>query len=383
MGTYLDLYVLINVFCAALVLLAAIHSRTGMGGMVSQRLFASTMSVVAVFYLSDTAWFAMDCAALPQVWWASMLLKSIYFLSATVASYLWFLYMTMLTKPRILESKRNRQLAGIPVAVHVVLCLINVFTPILFAIDADFTYSRGPLFGLQYVFVYLYPMLASAHALIKAFRPENYIDRARYIVIACFPVLPAVSGLLQLFYWRIPFNCVAFTLGMVIVYLTEVTQQVSQEPLTKLANRKQLMRVLEQNITTHSEDGQLYLFMMDLDNFKHINDAHGHTEGDQALILTSEALKQAVRGLRQRAMLARYGGDEFAIAGSFDSPEQTEQLKVRIEEELQQQSRAANKPYELRMSIGIARYDSSMKNIKEFLDAADAQLYLEKSKKAS
>ena len=381
METYLGLYILINVFCTAVMLLAAVHARIGMGGMVSQRLFSFTMCVVSVFYMSDTVWYAMDCGALPQIWWLSMLLKSIYFLSATCAAYLWFLYMGSLTRPRYLDSKRNRWLAGIPVMVHIVLCLVNLYTPVLFAIDADFTYSRGPLFILQYVFVYAYPIVASAHALAKAFRPENYIDRMRYIVIACFPLLPAISGILQLFYWRVPFNCVAFTLGMVIVYMAELSQQVSQEPLTKLANRRQLMRVLEQNMAAHGDDGQLYLYMMDLDGFKNINDMYGHTEGDEALIIASNALKQAVRGLRQRAVLARYGGDEFAIAVSFDAPQEAEQLKQRIKQELDRQSKDANKSYRLQMSIGVARCDANMHSIKDFLDAADAQLYLEKRKR--
>ena len=380
MTDYLGLYILTNVFCIALVTIAAIHSRVGIGAMVSQRRFAACMYVLVVFFASDTIWYAMDCGALPQVWTASMLLKSVYFLSATLAGFIWFLYMGSLTRPRFLSSRRNTWLAGILVWIHLALIIANWFSPILFGIDDSFVYFRGPFFSIQYVFVYCYLLLASCHALYKATRPENYIDRARYVIISLFPVLPAISGILQLFYWRIPFNCVAFTLGVVIVYLTELGQQISQEPLTQLANRKQFMRVLDQHMDAHRNDGMLYLFMIDIDRFKAINDTLGHVEGDRAIIHVGEALKNAVNELRRRATLARYGGDEFAIIALFENPNEAEQLKQQIIREIAAKNAETESPYELGLSIGIAQCTSDMRLAKDLINAADEALYQEKQR---
>ena len=246
MTGYLTLYILINIFCTVLVLIYAFHSRIGLGAMVVQRCFSITILFLAIFFISDTVWYMMDCKAIPQIYFVSMILKSIYFLSSTLAGYVWFIFITALVRPHYLEKKRYLYFCSIVVALHVICLVVNFFDPILFGLTDKFVYFRGPLFSLQYLFVYTYLIAASALALYAATRPENYIDRSRYIIISLFPVLPAISGMLQFFYWRIPFNCMAFALGITIVYLTELGQQISQEPLTQLANRKQFMRVLQQ-----------------------------------------------------------------------------------------------------------------------------------------
>ena len=382
MESYLLLYSLINLFCIILVLVFAFHSRMGMGAMVAQRRFMASMFGIAVFLASDTLWYAMDCGFLPQVWIASMILKSIYFLSATVTGYLWCLYMASLTKARFLHStKRILLLSGL-VWIHLALLIFNFFNPILFGVDESFTYFRGPAFSIQYVFVYVYLVAASLHALYKAMQPENYIDRSRYIIISLFPVLPAISGILQLFYWRVPFNCLAFTLAVVIVYLTELSEQISQEPLTHLSNRKQFMRALEQSIESRGSEGYLCLFMTDIDDFKPVNDTFGHLEGDRALLLCSEALKKAVREMRQRVTLARYGGDEFAIIATFDSPDEADKLVKHIEEELEAASEQIGKDYRLELSIGYAFYQPPQ-SMRDFIAAADKSLYEVKKERKS
>ena len=313
MTSYLLLYILISVFCTILVLILAFHSRIGMGALVAQRCFALTIYVFVVFFLTDAVWYAMDCGALPQVWLLSMMLKSIYFLSATMAGYAWLLFANALIDPKRLSTSRGIRLSAILLLIHLVLCVINFFNPILFGLEEDFTYFRGPLFAIQYIFVYAYLVMASGYALIQAFLPRNHLNRTRYIIIALFPIAPAISGILQLFFWRIPFNCMAFTLGIIVVYLTELGEQISQEPLSQLANRKQFMRALEQSVDNYHEGDYLYLYMVDVDRFKIINDTFGHVEGDAAIVRVSKALKMAASHLSKRAILARYGGDEFAI----------------------------------------------------------------------
>ncbi len=378
MDNYAQLYILINVFCAFLLIVFAVHSRIGMGDSTSRRYFAATNYAIVVFLLSDITWFALNNGLIPQIWWLGTLVNNVYFLSVTVAGYLWFVYLALLAKSKALAGVRGQRLAVIPTLIHLFLCIYNVFDPILFGIDENFNYFRGPLFLTQYAFYYLYLGSISIYALIKAFKPENYIDRTRYLVVAMFPVLPAVSGALQMTFTAIPMNAIAFTLNLTIVYMNELGQQVSQEPLTQLANRKQLMRALDQGIESHGNDGQLYLYMMDLDHFKSINDTYGHTEGDFALASTGVALKRAVSGLHQRATVARYAGDEFAIIAYFDSPQEAEDFKQVIKREIQAQNDLMAKDYVLDMSVGYAQYSPDMKGFKAFIEAADAQLYQEK-----
>ena len=380
MDYYVTLYILINFFCTVLLLAFALHSRIGMGATASRRYFAAVIYAVIAFFLSDTVWLAMNYNFLPQIWWVGTLMNNIYFLSVDLAGYLWFIFLLMLVKAPFVESKRFRKIAFIPILIHICLCIYNLFDPILFGIDQNFQYFRGPLHLVQYVFYYLYMISVSIYAIVRAMHPENYIERMHYLLVAMFPILPVISGALQLVYSHVPFNCIAFTLNLALVYMNELGQQVSQEPLTQLANRKQFMRTLEQGIQAHEDDQKLYLFMMDVDRLKHINDTYGHAEGDHALLLVSEALKQAVAGLHQRAMIARYAGDEFAIIAYFDDPDDALLLKHTIECEIEAQNKLIEHGYQLRMSIGIAQLTPEMTDFRDLLDAADAQLYLEKNK---
>lgn len=378
MTTYLGLYELINAFCGLVLLTLILHSRVGMGLTATRRRYMRAAILLVIFYAADSLWYAMDCGVLPQNRTVSMLLKSIYFVSSSAAGYSWFIYMETLTGAGFTRSRKRIFFSGALVWVHLVLTVINWFTGILFWEDEALQYSRGPFFGLQYLVVYAYLATAAFHALYKA--NHNYIDRSRYIVIATFPIIPAISALLQLFYWRIPFNCMAFTLSVLIMYMNELGDQVSREPLTGLANRKHFMHVLEEGMDAHENDGQLYLFMIDMNRFKRINDTFGHVEGDKAILMTVEVLREACSEMHRKIVLSRYGGDEFAIIAELEREEEAKELKEKICSKIEDRNTGILLSYRLSLSIGCARYTPEYKGIRSFIAAADKELYIEKEK---
>lgn len=378
MTTYLGLYELINVFCIILLLTLVLHSRVGLGMTATRRRYARAARMLMIFYASDALWYAMDCAAIPQVRWISMFLKTVYFLSAGAAGYCWFIYMETLSDGTVVRSRKSIFWAGSLIWVHTILAVINLFTGILFWIDPEMKYSRGPFFGLQYLVIYAYLATGGFHALYKA--NHNYVDRARYIIIATFPIIPAISAIFQLFYWRIPLNCMAFTLSVLIMYMNELGEQVSREPLTGLANRKHFMHTLEEGMEAHENDGQLYLFMLDMNRFKQINDTFGHVEGDKAILMTAEALKQACGDMHRKIVLSRYGGDEFAIVAILEDADEVGMLKDNIYAAIEDQNAKILLSYRLSISIGVAQYTPETKGIRGFIADADAQLYTEKEK---
>lgn len=91
----------------------------------------------------------------------------------------------------------------------------------------------------------------------------------------------------------------------------KVRQQALNDPLTGLPNRRALDAQLDNEIKRSSRSGSHFtVIMMDLDNFKVINDMHGHNIGDRVLQQITRYLKEA---LRTTDFLARYGGDELAL----------------------------------------------------------------------
>ena len=148
---------------------------------------------------------------------------------------------------------------------------------------------------------------------------------------------------------------------------------VSVDPLTRLNNRKQL--AYHYDHWQKSGDGtDHYLFLIDADKFKSINDIHGHIQGDQALVRIAEALRLACRNLPGRANIARYGGDEFVILAETDKPEN---LCTQIRERLSEINARDPVPYELTVSIGVTKVEIGM-SMADAIAKADQKMYQEK-----
>jgi diguanylate cyclase (GGDEF)-like protein/PAS domain S-box-containing protein len=100
------------------------------------------------------------------------------------------------------------------------------------------------------------------------------------------------------------------------------------DPLTGLANRREFMTRLEQEIQRSQRSGHpLCVAVMDLDHFKHYNDTHGHPEGDLALKTVADTLRETCRDMD---LVARHGGEEFAILLPETSAGEGQQVAERI-----------------------------------------------------
>ena len=168
-----------------------------------------------------------------------------------------------------------------------------------------------------------------------------------------------------------PIISVAITIELLCLYMGTSTQQISMDKLTQVNNRQNLLNFLEYKVANHSE--KLFLFMMDLEYFKSINDTYGHLEGDDALIRAAKALKMACGNYRRRPYVARYGGDEFIVVIESTKAE-ADALLASIHENLENMNKASNKPYKLAFSIGVGEYHPGM-DANALIEAADSELY--------
>jgi diguanylate cyclase (GGDEF)-like protein len=174
-------------------------------------------------------------------------------------------------------------------------------------------------------------------------------------------------------------------LAIVNVRLHDVVrQQARTDPLTGLANRRAFDERLDEEIRRSSRyEHPFSLFMMDLDDFKRINDTYGHPTGDQALRALGECF---TKNVRDTDCIARYGGDEFVMI----LPETGKPHAERIARKLIQT--VENYPFSwkseedalpLTLTVGIACYPSNADTAKDLMAFADQQLYKEKEGKRS
>lgn len=159
--------------------------------------------------------------------------------------------------------------------------------------------------------------------------------------------------------------------------LAAMRQAASIDPLTQIANRGQFDRTLRQWMTTHTGPGDPFvLALVDVDDFKGINDGHGHAIGDRVLILVAQMLQSSIR---KGDLVARYGGDEFAVLLDGLRLEQAEarfaELVARIARSVHRYERSeAGGSIRFTISCGVAEY-ALAESETCLIERADAALY--------
>jgi len=339
--------------------------------MVSQRNFSSAIDAEIVFFLSDTAAVLISCDLIPFSRTGLIAAKTVYFFSTALMCFCWFIYFEHMQGSEFVRHPKAVIASSFLLWIMAFLLLVNLSTGILFYVDEAGVYHRGPLFVMQYILAYVYVFAACGHALIGSFQEENLAKRRQLLLLASFPVAPAVAGIIQFIYPQLPVACIALSFATLILYQNWLDDMISVDPLTRLNNRKQLTFSYEQ-WQRREYRTSLYLLMIDANKFKSINDTYGHLQGDCALERIADALRLACKNLHYRANIARYGGDEFAILATTEHPEEIENLSAQIKRNLIEQSR--DLPYELSVSIGIAKAEKSTE-LKDLIAEADEKLY--------
>jgi len=161
------------------------------------------------------------------------------------------------------------------------------------------------------------------------------------------------------------------------VLLLSITDQ-----LTGLNNRRGFLTLAEQQLKLSDRTKRgLLLFFTDLDGMKWINDTLGHKEGDNALIEVATVLKET---FRSSDIIARMGGDEFAVLAIDTMEGNTEIHMARLQDQIDRHNSQENRRYGLSISVGCSYYDPENPcSIDELMAQADKRMYEQKRNKKS
>lgn len=157
-------------------------------------------------------------------------------------------------------------------------------------------------------------------------------------------------------------------------------QLASHDPLTGLRNRRMFFESIRdiKNQAERSGRGKLVLLLfIDIDNFKTINDTHGHLAGDTILKAAAELFRRSVR---KTDYVFRYGGDEFTVILTNVSHRRDGEIVCRkILKNIDIPVRVNNVSIPLGASIGISVYPEDTADVEELIRMADKAMYRAKS----
>jgi diguanylate cyclase (GGDEF)-like protein len=148
------------------------------------------------------------------------------------------------------------------------------------------------------------------------------------------------------------------------------------DPLTGLANRREFDMRLDEEIAKADEASAFAIALLDLNGFKPINDQHGHAIGDGVLCELAERLRRACG---DHAVVARQGGDEFAILVPAGSPLLETALADHVLAALAAPYRIGGRPISVGAGIGTAYWPDHGDSARKLLEIADRALYAAKA----
>ena len=163
-------------------------------------------------------------------------------------------------------------------------------------------------------------------------------------------------------------------------YKDYVEEQLSKDILTKAYNRKAFAHFLNSAYIQAKRDfSSICLFMIDVDNFKTINDTYGHQVGDKILKHIADKLIQTVRSAD---IVCRYGGDEFAVVCPNINSLKGLQLAERVRNNIENMNfTIGGNKINTTLSIGVSNYpDNEIKCVSQFIAYADKAMYKAKRK---
>lgn len=151
-----------------------------------------------------------------------------------------------------------------------------------------------------------------------------------------------------------------------------LTQLAYHDGLTGLYNRRKIVELLDVAVASQMSG---WVLIIDLDNFKAVNDQYGHHAGDQLLRHTANKLRET---LGDEAHIGRIGGDEFVIVTDCCSEPLT--LMADIKSSIGESAGVDSSGVSISASIGAARLDTAATSVSELLHQADQEMYLDKAR---
>lgn len=231
------------------------------------------------------------------------------------------------------------------------LLIITARTGWVFRIGGGNVYTRGP--GNIYFTILIFLIIYLSVPMVV--KNRKHIDRNIFFAFYAFSFFPLAGAVLQLVFpgTLLVWNAVALAVLTTFIFLE--IQYLSKDFLTGLYNRRQIDEWIGHRVRlTRRGKPSFALILIDLDNFKDINDSFGHAEGDQALTIFSNILTHSVKS---NDMAGRYAGDEFIITLETTEPDAAESVIRRVRQKTENFNAKEIKPYHISFSAGSAVFD--------------------------
>ena len=370
-------YIEPNVFCIAVLVVMLVALRTSLSRLTNQTILTHIFVMLMIMLALDIGRVLVNGAsfagadALNHAFFTAILVTNV------LLYFQWFRFVGYNMQYRFWRERRSMTLLALPGLLAIALVAGSLKYGWVYTIDENNVFSSGPYafayIGCCTVYMFVSCLLAGHRVFLKRY----FADRILNLSLALFGVFTLLGFMIEAVDQSAPYSTYAMVVAVLLVFLEMQSRMISTDPLTKLNNRNQLNSFLDSKIGQYTENRKVYLFVLDLDKFKGINDSFGHKEGDNALNMVADVLKRVCGPMG--CFISRFGGDEFNLVAFMPSDEEAEALKRSVQTELARD--AAELPYKLTVSIGYAASRGRSETVIDLFSRADEALFAEKKAK--
>ena len=234
-------------------------------------------------------------------------------------------------------------------------------------------YYRGSFFLIRALLVMLFIILLLVYTVV--FRKDFLSEYKNMILVLPFFALLGAIG--QVFFYNMDTTYAGISLGCLVLFFFFQSNDVNIDYLSGVLNRRGIDIKLDDMIKNSQSSGKNFgAIMMDLDNFKTINDTLGHEEGDRAIKYMADILTNS---FDKDTAIGRFGGDEFFVITDNISKADLDKIIAEVREKLAhiRDKRGWNKNVDLSCGYSIYVSNSNMTR-EQFADILDSLMYIEK-----
>lgn len=206
-------------------------------------------------------------------------------------------------------------------AVSIVLMVISQFNGMYYYFDADNVYHRGT----YYIFTQVLAFIGMAISFSMLYQYRNRVSKSIYYALIAYFVLPIITTIAQTFLYGFSLQSISVVISTQVMFVVdnlEMARKFQQQEIayqkasfaaehdtmTGLWNKSSGLQRINEHLNSMDTDDEALLMFVDIDDFKHVNDTYGHSDGDFWIRQVADTLRNIYR---PNDVICRFGGDEF------------------------------------------------------------------------
>ncbi len=318
----------------------------------------------------ETISFYVDGKDASWAYFLNYMASSVSFFCTVSIALLWCIYVELRIYRNYKKTFGNLKIIMIPWMIEIVAIVINLFgTGVLFRISSNNIYQRSDGVILGYISILIY----FAYSIYLVFDSKKRGINLNFFPVHYF-VGPCLAGvLIQLFFYGITTSWISVALALAFVQMQMYAENVYTDELSGLYNRRYLNFMLTKKEALNKKS--LYGIMLDIDDFKSINDDFGHNVGDQAICAMGDIL---FKSISEQSIAIRYAGDEFIVLLVGEDEIGLNKVIEEIKKNINLLNESKKELFTLSASIGCAKFDEEM-SMEDFLVCMDKEMYSNKN----